>query len=85
MTESAGECTFRPLFYAGGMNVLAITHHNGIRLAEVGFLLIAVAGALLIVGALRPVVTRTWAFLSGAALAVGGVLLIVASHWGHFG
>ena len=66
------------------MSILAITNHNGIRIAEVGFLLAAVAGAIFAIGALLPL-TRIWSFLAGAALAGGSVLLIVATHWGHFG
>ena len=65
------------------MNPLAISHHNGIRLAELGFLLGAVAGGLLFVSALRPL-SRVANSLAGAALAIGSVLLIIATRWGHF-
>lgn len=67
--------------------VLGITRHSGVRLAEVGFLLLVIAGIWLAAsefldanrwGAFRRVV-------AGVALAVSGVLLIVAAHWGHFG
>jgi len=67
--------------------VLGITHHAGVRLAEVGFLLLLIAGVWLAAsefldpqgwGAFRRVV-------AGIALAVSGVLLIIAAHWGHFG
>jgi hypothetical protein len=67
------------------MTLLAMTHHNGIRLAEVGFLLAAVAGGLLFLGAATPFGRRSGDLFGGLALAVGGVLLIVAAHWGHFG
>jgi hypothetical protein len=67
------------------MNLLAITHHNGIRLAELGFLLDAVGAALIALSALTPGGKRMGAFVGGATLAVGSVLLIVAAHWGHFG
>jgi hypothetical protein len=66
--------------------VVAITPATGIKLAEVGFLLIVIAGIWLVsaeVLALRAQRYRT--IVSGAALAAGGVLLIVATHWGHFG
>jgi hypothetical protein len=66
------------------VNILAITGHNSIRIAELGFLLGAVAGGILALGALVPLM-RVWNFLAGAALAGGFVLLIVATHWGHFG
>jgi hypothetical protein len=68
------------------MSLLAFTisDHNGLRTAEVGFLLCALAGTLLAVAAILNL-GRGWNFLAGIALAVGSVLLIVASHWGHFG
>jgi hypothetical protein len=67
--------------------VLGFTKHAGVRLAEVGFLLLVIAGVWLAAsefldpkrwGAFRRVV-------AGIALAVSGVLLIIAAHWGHFG
>jgi hypothetical protein len=67
------------------MLLLAITRHTGIRLAELGFLLAAIAGALLLIGAIVPFGRRTGTGLAGLALAGGGVLMIVATHWGHFG
>lgn len=67
------------------MTLLAITKHNGIRIAEVGFALAALAGALLFLGAMTPFGRRGGTILGGLALAVGGVLLVVAAHWGHFG
>jgi hypothetical protein len=66
--------------------VVAITPATGIKLAEVGFLLIVIAGVWLVAAevlALRAQRYRT--IVSGAALTVGGVLLIIATHWGHFG
>jgi hypothetical protein len=66
------------------MTLLAITRHTGIRLAELGFLLAAIAGALLLLGAILPFGRRLGAGIGGLALAAGGVLLVVATHWGHF-
>jgi hypothetical protein len=66
------------------MVLLAISHHTGIRLAELGFLLVAIAGALFLIGAIAPSGMRVGTGLAGAALAAGGVLMIVATHWGHF-
>jgi hypothetical protein len=66
--------------------VLAITPATGTKLAELGFLLILIAGVWLVsseVPALRGHRART--VVAGAALAVAGVLLIIAVHWGHFG
>jgi hypothetical protein len=68
------------------VNLLAITAHNGIRLAEVGFLLTATAGGLVALAALAPSgAARAARLIGGAALAAGSVLLIVATRWGHFG
>jgi hypothetical protein len=55
-------------------------------LAEVGFLLILVAGLWLVaaqIPALKMGTVRT--IVAGCALASAGVLLIIATHWGHFG
>jgi hypothetical protein len=66
--------------------VLAITHATGIKLAEVGFLLIVIAGVWLIFAELlQPEKWRTIrTVVAGAALVAAGVLLIIAIHWGHF-
>ncbi len=56
------------------------------RLAEVGYLLVLFAGVWLAaaqIPRLRFASGRT--IVAGAALAIGGVLLIVATHWGHLG
>jgi hypothetical protein len=66
--------------------VLGFAHHTGIRLAEVGFLLVLIAGVWLVaahIPRLKFATGRT--IVAGAALAIGGVLLIVATRWGHFG
>jgi hypothetical protein len=66
--------------------VLALTRHDGIRLAEVGFLLILIAGVWLVaaqVPQLKLGHTRT--IVAGVLLAVAGLLLIIATHSGHFG
>ena len=63
-----------------------MSQHTGIRLAEVGFLLIVFAGVWLAVAQIarvRMATARTT--VAGVALAIGGVLLIIATHWGHFG
>ena len=64
-----------------------MTRHTGIRLAEVGFLLILIAGVWFVSGeTLNP---RKWGkfrtIVSGVLLAIAGLLLIIATHWGHFG
>jgi hypothetical protein len=67
------------------MTLLALTKHDGIRLAEFGFLLEAVAGAIIVFGALSPGARGSARLLGGLALSASGVLLIIAVHWGHFG
>jgi hypothetical protein len=66
--------------------VLAITHATGSKLAEVGFLLVLIAGVWLVAAeGLGPRFHRIRMIVAGAALAAAGVLLIIATHWGHFG
>jgi hypothetical protein len=68
------------------MHVLALTHHTGRRLAEIGFLLILFAGVWLAasqIPAFKLSTART--IVAGIALAVAGILLIIAVHSGHFG
>jgi hypothetical protein len=66
--------------------MLALSHQTGVTLAEVGFLLIVIAGVWLVaaqIPAMKIPIART--IVAGIALAAAGVLLIVAIHWGHFG
>ncbi|HEV2975309.1 MAG TPA: hypothetical protein VGX69_10000 [Solirubrobacteraceae bacterium] len=66
--------------------VVALSRHTGRDLAEVGFLLVLFAGVWLVaaqIPQLRFGTVRT--IVAGVALATGGALLIVATHWGHFG
>jgi hypothetical protein len=66
--------------------VLGFSHRSGVRLAEVGFLLVLFAGIWLAaaqVPRFKFAAART--IVAGLALAVGGLLVIIASHWGHFG
>jgi hypothetical protein len=68
------------------MRSLALTQHTGTRLAEFGFLLLVLAGIWIAasqVPAFKFGKGRT--FIAGIALAASGVLLIIATHWGHFG
>ena len=66
--------------------VLALTHQTGRRLAEIGFLLLLFAGIWL-AAAQTPQLewgtSRT--IIAGIALAIGGLLLVIVTHWGHFG
>ncbi len=64
--------------------VLALTRGTTVRLAEVGFLLILFAGVWFVVAEIQPLkLHRLRSIVAGAALAAAGVLLIVATHWGH--
>lgn len=63
-----------------------MAQHTGIRIAELGFLLLALAGAWLAAAqmpTMKGFASRT--IVPYVAIAVAGVLLIIASHWGHFG
>ena len=65
---------------------VALTHHTGVRLAEVGFLLILFAGIWLVAAQIPQLRMGTARMIvAGTALAVSGVLLIIATHWGYFG
>jgi|SRR5579884_3099681 len=71
------------------MVILDFSPHTGGRLAEVGFLLILIAGVWLAVAQIPQFRFGTSATfrtgVAGVALALGGLLLIIATHWGHFG
>ncbi|MGD0715638.1 MAG: hypothetical protein ABSB24_15845 [Gaiellaceae bacterium] len=56
--------------------------HATVRIEEIGFLLGAVAGAVLALSAMTPLGRRGGQLLAGVALAAGSVLLIVAIRWG---
>jgi hypothetical protein len=66
--------------------VLGLTAHTGVRLAEIAFLLILFAGVWLAAAQVpRFKLSTARTTVAGLALAVGGLLLIIATHWGHFG
>lgn len=66
--------------------IYGISRHMGARLAEVGFLLIVIAGIWLAATELpQPRFTKIRTIVAGVALAASGILLIIATHWGHFG
>lgn len=66
------------------MTIFAFARHTGVRVAEIGFALVAIAGALL---AVAPVTRfgRPGQVAGGVALAAGAVLVIIAIRWGSFG
>jgi hypothetical protein len=65
--------------------VLALSAHTGLRLAEIGFLLLVIAGIWLAASVLQPRWAHLRSIVAGIAIALAGVLLIIAAHWGHFG
>jgi hypothetical protein len=67
------------------MIILALTHHDGIRLAELGLALTAIAGVAFFFSALVPERAKPGVLVAGGTLAVGAVLILIAVHWGRFG
>jgi hypothetical protein len=67
------------------MIILELTRHNGIRVAELGLALAAVAGIAFVFSAIAPLGRKPGTLLGGIALAAGAVLVLVAVHWGKFG
>ena len=66
--------------------VLGLAHQTGVRLAEVGFLLMLFAGVWLTAAHIAWFkLSNTRSIVAGVALAIGGMHLIIAAHWGHFG
>lgn len=66
--------------------VLALTVQAGRRLAEVGFLLILFAGVWLVAAEIPQLgFAKGRTIVSGVALGIAGILLVVATHSGHFG
>jgi len=69
--------------------MVAITHATSVTLAEVGFLLILIAGVWLVASELAFLGAAKWhkfrIFVAGVCLTAAGILLIVATHWGSFG
>lgn len=65
---------------------VALTHQTGRHLAEIGFLLVLFAGIWLASAQIpRLKLGRARTIVAAVALAIAGLLLIIATHWGHFG
>ena len=63
--------------------VLGFAHRTGIRLTEVGSYSAGVWLTAAQIPQFKFAAART--IVAGVALAISGLLLIVATHWGHFG
>jgi hypothetical protein len=67
--------------------MLTLSEHSTKTLAQVGFLLLVIAGIWFVFAEL-PIPSLKFAkarrIVAGFALAVAGILLIIAVHWGQF-
>jgi hypothetical protein len=66
--------------------LVGLSDQTGIRLAEIGFLLVLIAGVWLVAAEIPQLKLRTArTVVAGVLLAIAGLLLIIATHWGRFG
>jgi hypothetical protein len=78
------------------VSLVAFSHATGVKVAEVAFLLFVIAGGWIASASLTKVErTHTWLgfivvassrfrmIVAGALLACGGLLLVIATRWGH--
>ena len=63
---------------------LTISKHTGLRLAELGELLGLIGGAALLLGGMTPFGKRMGQTIGGLGIGAGFLLLIIATHSGHF-
>ena len=69
-----------------GLTGVKLSHRTSARLAEIAFLLIMIAGIWLAVQFSDPEKWHTFrTTAAGVLIAIAGLLLIVATHWGQFG
>jgi uncharacterized protein YjeT (DUF2065 family) len=69
----------------GRITVLALTHHTGIRLVEVGLVFFLLAGAWMASAQVSRWKPNALRVIAGVALVLGAVLVLIAVHWAHFG
>jgi hypothetical protein len=63
-----------------------VSSQTGVTLVEVGFLLILFAGVWFVAAQIPAFkIPRDRIIVAGIALALGGLLLIIATHWGDSG
>ena len=66
-------------------SLIGFSRQSGIRLAEIGLVFVVFAGVWFAAADIPQLrMARTRMAVTGVALAIGGVLLIIATHWGHF-
>ena len=66
--------------------LLTLNKPTSARIAEVGFLLIVFAGIWIVASEVPKLKLHTARMVvAGIALAVAGLLLLIATHWGKFG
>jgi hypothetical protein len=76
----------RRLWKYGVTAMLAFTHQTSVTIAQVAFLLILFSGIWFVAAEIpRLRLSKTRRIVAGTALAVAGLLLIIASYWGNFG
>ena len=64
--------------------VLAFSHNTAVTVAEVAFLLLVIAGVWTAVAWFRRGKWERFRMVvAGILIAVAGLLLIIATHWGH--
>jgi len=67
-------------------NRVIVSHTTSVTLAEIGFLLMLFAGVWLVAAQIpRLGISKARTIVAGTALALAGLLLIIATHWGSFG
>jgi hypothetical protein len=63
---------------------ISITKQTGYRMAEIGEVLGLIGGLALLLGGMTPFGKRFGQTIGGLGIAVGFLLLVIATRWGHF-
>ena len=67
-------------------NRAIVGHTTSVTLAEIGFVLMLFAGVWLVAAQIpRLGIGQARTIVAGSALALAGVMLIIATRWGSFG
>ena len=68
------------------MAPMSLSRQTSVTLAEVGFLAILFAGVWLVAAQIPKLgISKARTIVAGIALAIAGLLLIIATAWGQFG